>query len=167
MNHFDRLSLPVGFDVDAALLETNYLQKSRDIHPDRFAGASPDQQTISLESSSALNEAYRTLKDPARRAEYLHSLLGGPSASEIKVVPQAFLMETMELRMELEELKETANTAGLAKFESELRTRKEALLREIGQEFTPPATSESLLSIRQKLNALKFVQGLLRDVADI
>ena len=74
--HFERLGLPRRFRLDAAALEANYLARSREVHPD-FTGNDP----ASLQASAALNEAYTTLREPFRRAEYLLNLEGGPSAA--------------------------------------------------------------------------------------
>ena len=73
---------------------------SRKWHPDRFAKADPRARRASLQRSVQLNEAWRVLKDPFKRAEYLLSLSG---ISLGKEVPPALLMETLELREELAE----------------------------------------------------------------
>src|ERR1051326_3110147 len=100
-SHFERLGLPRRFRFDPAALEANYLARSRTVHPD-FTGNDP----ASLHASAALNEAYTTLHDPFRRAEYLLKLEGGPSAADVKQMPAAFLEEMLELRMRIEEVKE-------------------------------------------------------------
>src|SRR3954451_16054544 len=101
MTHFERLGLPRRLFFDASELEANYLARSREVHPD-FTGNDP----ASLHASAALNEAYTTLRDPFRRAEYLLNLEGGPSATEVKRMPAAFLEEMLDLRMRIEEVKE-------------------------------------------------------------
>src|SRR5437016_4628720 len=101
MTHFERLGLPRRFHLDPAALERNYLAKSREVHPD-FTGNDP----TSLRASAALNEAYATLRDPFRRAEYLLGIEGGPSANEVKQMPAEFLEEMLALRMRIEEVKD-------------------------------------------------------------
>src|SRR3954468_17799076 len=102
MDHFERLGLPRRFSLAADELERNYLARSRDVHPD-FAGES------AMEESSRLNEAYATLRDPFRRAEYLLQLLGGPRAAEVSAAPPEFLEEMMELRERVEEVTSDPN----------------------------------------------------------
>src|SRR5438874_10466984 len=100
VTHFERLGLPRRFRLDPAALERNYLAASREVHPD-FTGNDP----ASLQMAAALNEAYATLRDPFRRAEYLLTVEGGPSAGEVKQMPAEFLEEMLELRMRIEEVK--------------------------------------------------------------
>src|SRR5438309_1471764 len=104
--HFERLGLPRRFDLDVAEIERNYLARSREMHPDFHQQSSTAQQRVSMEMSAALNDAYATLKQPFRRAEYLLALEGGPTAAEHKAMAPAFLEEMLELRMEIEELRE-------------------------------------------------------------
>ena len=108
LSHFERLGLPRRFALDAQELESNYLMRSRDSHPDFHRMASSAQQRDSQEQSAALNEAYATLRKPFRRAEYLLQLAGGPSAAEHKEMAPEFLEEMLELRMEIEELRESS-----------------------------------------------------------
>src|SRR4051812_19344713 len=112
-DHFERLSLPRRFALDAAELERNYLAKSRQVHPD-LAGES----AAVLDAAARLNEAYATLKDPFRRGEYLLTNQGGPSASEVKQSPPEFLEEMLELRMEIEGAK--GDAAARAAMEKQL-----------------------------------------------
>src|SRR4051812_18131874 len=99
--HFERLGLPRRFRLDPAELERNYLAKSREVHPD-YAGGDP----ASLHAAAAVNEAYAVLRDPFRRAEYLLTVEGGPSAADVKQMPAEFLEEMLELRMRIEEVKD-------------------------------------------------------------
>src|SRR5258708_13361349 len=105
MDHFQRLGLPRRFSLDAAELEREYLARSREAHPDNFQLGGPLEQRASLEMSAALNEAYATLRDPFRRAEYLLQLEGGPSASEMKEMSAQFLEQMLELRMPIQQIK--------------------------------------------------------------
>ncbi|HEY8503775.1 MAG TPA: Fe-S protein assembly co-chaperone HscB [Gemmataceae bacterium] len=170
-DHFERLGLPRRFSLDPAEVERLYLERSRELHPDVFQLGSTSEQRASLELSSALNEAYATLRDPFRRAEYLLELEGGPGASEVKEMPPAFLEEMLAARMQIEELRETSPPGAPEReaMEAELAARRDALLREVGDAFgqlpqAGPRRGEVLREIREKLNATKFVQGLLRDL---
>src|SRR5579885_2354189 len=102
-SHFDRLGLPRRFALDPATVERHYLAESRAVHPDYHAGGSAAEQAASLELSAAVNEAYNVLTDPFTRADYLITLDGGPTATQQKAVPHAFLAEMLELRDRVEE----------------------------------------------------------------
>jgi molecular chaperone HscB len=172
--HFERLQLPRRFALDPAEIERNYLARSRESHPDYHQLASTSEQRASLELSAALNEAYTTLRQPYRRAEYLLVLEGGPSAAEHKEMAPAFLEEMLELRMEIEELRESggAESPARASMARQLSERSDKLQAELATEFQGlealPASdnvrSARLIRVRQILNAAKYVEGLLRDL---
>src|SRR5688500_6957367 len=143
-SHFERLGLPRRFRLDAAALERNYLARSREVHPD-FTGNDP----ASLHASAALNEAYATLREPFRRAEYLLGLAGGPSATEVKQMPAAFLEEMLELRMRIEEVKDLRDPdrSDRVNLELQLSQRRDNLLEETARQFDrlealPPGAPE-------------------------
>jgi molecular chaperone HscB len=160
MTHFERLGLPRRFRLEAAELERNYLARSREVHPD-FTGNDP----ASLPESAALNEAYATLRDPFRRAEYLLVVAGGPSATEVKQMPAEFLEEMLDLRMRIEEVKHDHGPARAA-METDLFRRREGLLQQVAEQFDRPMSAGTLTTVRQTLNATKFINGLLRDLRE-
>ena len=155
-----------------AEVEANYLARCRQLHPDYHQFGTTAQQRLSLEMSAALNEAYATLRDPFRRAEYLLTLAGGPSAADYKEMSPEFLEEMLELRMEIEELREAggADSPGRLEMEARLNRRNAALLDELSKHFarlaaTPEAQRRpALLDVRRTLNAARYIQGLLRDL---
>jgi molecular chaperone HscB len=166
-DHFARLGLARRFDLDPREVERAYLARSRDLHPDYFANASTAERLAAEALSAMLNEAYATLRDPFRRAEYCLMLAGGPSASEQKEMPADFLEEILELRMLIEESREAEppDQAALSVLEKQLEARRQSLLAEIGDRFALDNGDPSRLAeIRQRLNALKYVQNLLRDL---
>lgn len=173
MTHFDRLGLPRSFALNPAEIERNYLDRSRALHPDFHQMGSSAEQRASLELTAALNEAYATLRQPLRRAEYLLGLEGGPSAAEHKAMSPAFLEEMLDLRMEIEELRSAGpESPGRVALEEQLRQRQEAIVADLTQAFAKltvlPEESASrrpvLLEVRQMLNMARYVQGLLRDL---
>jgi molecular chaperone HscB len=120
MTYFEVFSLPAKLALDTAALEKSFYRLSRNFHPDRFASKSAEEQTEATEKSSQLNDAYRTLRDPIRRTEYLLELEGveleeqsvkatesaRASGTEKKqIVPADLLEEAFELNMQLEEMK--------------------------------------------------------------
>jgi molecular chaperone HscB len=119
-DYFSVFSLPRKLNVDIAALQREFYAKSRQLHPDNFATASPEQQQWSLEQTSLLNDAFRTLKDPIERTKYLLELEGVKleeqssdatvaarenGAEKKQVVPPELLEEVFELNMQLQELK--------------------------------------------------------------
>jgi molecular chaperone HscB len=142
-DHFQVLGVERRFALDLAALERRYKDLTRILHPDRFARADPRARRASLARTVQLNDAWRTLKDPVRRAEYLLQLAGlevggedgttrrGPDGARQRVpVPQALLLEVMELREGLAEARggDPARVAGMV---GEVRGRCERAMSEV------------------------------------
>ena len=161
MDHFDRLGLPRRFALDAAAVEREYLARSRELHPDYHRLGSSAEQAASTELSAGLNEAYTTLKDPFKRAEYLLRLDGGPTAGELKDVPPEFLEEMLELRMEITDL--TPDSPEAIAMEGQLAARRDTLLARVGA-LLDGTSPTRLTDARRLLNATKYVQNLVRDL---
>ena len=108
-DYFSFLGLPRKLNVDPAALERRLRDLSRQFHPDYFYNASPGERRASLERSSYLNDAYRTLKNPVARVEYLLQIEGlaakGPQEAS-KAVPAALLEEVFALNEELDEIRD-------------------------------------------------------------
>ncbi len=98
-NHFELFGLPVRFRFDPAALDRAYHRLQGEVHPDRHAAASDALQRAALQSSARVNEAYRTLKDPVARAQYLLSLHGVDAIGETDTaLPLEFLERQLERR---------------------------------------------------------------------
>ena len=154
VDYFTFFGLPRKLNVDVAGLEREFYQLSRKLHPDLYSGAEAREQQWSLEQSSQLNDAYRTLKDPIKRTEYLLRLEGveleeqSKSATEQarasgqvkkQVVPPDLLEEVFDLNMQLEELRmqkklgedDPSLIEEIGRQKLELEEKQEALLREL------------------------------------
>jgi molecular chaperone HscB len=118
VNYFDVFDLPKKLAIDTSALERAFYKLSRKLHPDVYARASEQEQQWSLEQTSLLNDAYRTLKHPITRTEYLLKLEGveieqdrnseGASengAQKESRMPPDLLEEVFELNMQLEEMR--------------------------------------------------------------
>ena len=118
VDYFSFFGMPRKLNVDVASLEREFYELSRKLHPDLNARADKREQEWSLEQSSLLNDAYRTLKDPIKRTQYLLGLEGveleeqsksatekARAAGEVKkqIVPPDLLEEVFELNIQLEE----------------------------------------------------------------
>jgi molecular chaperone HscB len=168
-DHFDRLGLPRRFSLDLEQIEREYLARSRVVHPDYHSGATDAVFSASLDSSAKLNEAYIALRDPIRRGEYLLGLLGGPKPAEEKNLNQAFLMEMMEIREQIEELR--ISRGSISPIEIELQQRLGSVIDQLESKFARlelnPQLSYSraeLSEIRQILNAARTIQSLQREL---
>ena len=125
LDYFTCLGLPRILTIDQEDLEARFYRLSRTFHPDFFQNKAEGEQAISLGNSALLNTAYRTLKDPMRRAEYLLRLEAG-SAKDIRTSPPADLFEEiLALQEDIEEFKSTASEQDSARTE-ELRARLRA-----------------------------------------
>ena len=111
-DYFSVFELPRKLWVDMTALEQKFLQLSWKLHPDNFVNATEEEQELSLKRSSELNDAYRTLKDPVARVEYLLAIEGERKEGEKKQqAPPELLEEVFELNESLDELRE-AKSAG-------------------------------------------------------
>ena len=106
-DYFAVFSLPRKLGLDVKALERSFYRMSREVHPDRFAQADAEKQQWSLAQTSLLNDAYRTLKQPISRTEYLLRLEGVELADEKTPLkpPADLLEEVFELNMQLEEMR--------------------------------------------------------------
>jgi len=150
VDFFTFFGFPRKLNLDVSALEKEFYALSRRLHPDLFAQANSEERAFSLEQSSMLNDAYRTLKDPIKRTEYLLRLEGveleeqssqateeARATGKLKkqVVPPDLLEEVFELNMHLEELRTQKKTG----------EDDPALLEEIGK---------AKLSLDEKYDAL-------------
>ncbi|WP_433967576.1 Fe-S protein assembly co-chaperone HscB [Tunturiibacter gelidiferens] len=126
MDYFSFFDLPRKLTLDVVALEKQFYVLSRKLHPDRFASKPVAEQEAALAQSSLLNDAYRTLKDPILRTQYLLTLEGVELEEQSKaatdaarvsgeqkkqIVPPELLEEVFELNMQLQEMR-AANQMG-------------------------------------------------------
>lgn len=162
VDKFALLGVPQGFDEPAGLDE-KYRALSRKVHPDRFARGTPKERRVSLEQTTLLNDAYKTLKDSVRRAEHLLALRG--VSGEVKMAPD-FLEETIDDRERLLEAKESGKPLdALAQGVREKRDRTLSQVRELVQGGADLSKAAELLA-RMKYYAryLDEVEGRAADI---
>lgn len=172
---YDFFGLDRKLSIDEADLQKRFYQLSKEWHPDRWSRKSAREQAQALEATSILNDGYRTLRDPVRRAEYLLAEEGFPIGEQrSKDVPPELLEEVFDLNMALEELRsgdESARPQLEAAKENFLGMRGE-IDRELTNLFTKYDAAESesetarqaLHEIRGVLNRRRYIENLLRDV---
>ena len=106
-DYFTCLGFPRRLTIDPQKLEAKFYELSRAFHPDFYQNKSETEQAISLSNAATLNTAYRTLRDPIQRAEYLLAIEAG-AVKEIRTSPPADLFEEiLELQETLEEYRES------------------------------------------------------------
>lgn len=154
-DHFSRLEMVVSFEIDNADLERRYFDRQRQLHPDRFAARTAKERAISQRQAVAINEAFETLKDPLRRADYLVHLRGVgvlPEGCSL-VNDQALLTEALELREALAEAKTVADVAAL---ERRAFADGEGCLEELSTAFA----SDDLAAASRLITRLKYLRKL-------
>lgn len=116
-DHFARLGVDVGFDIDPGSLDRSYFERQRLLHPDRFATRTARERALSQSQATSINEAYETLKDPLRRADYLlHLGFSGATPEGCHLVnDMELLTEAIELREALAEAGTPADIAALTR----------------------------------------------------
>ncbi len=158
VDYFSFFGLPPKLQIDVPALEKDFYDLSRKLHPDVNAKAGSKEQEWSLEQSSLLNDAYRTLRDPIKRTQYLLKLEGieleeqsktaterARASGEVKkqIVPPDLLEEVFEVNMHLEELRmqktmgedDPALLEEIGKAKLALETKYEALLGELQDDW--------------------------------
>jgi molecular chaperone HscB len=135
-DYFAMFELPRKLWIEMSALEQKFLQLSWKLHPDNFVGATEQEREISLQRSSELNDAYRTLRDPIARVEYLLAIEGTRKNGENKQqAPPELLEEVFELNESLDELREAraegSDTASLRQRLEEAEKNFEEKLNEV------------------------------------
>jgi molecular chaperone HscB len=130
-DYFSFLGVPRRLGLDPQDLERRFRELSRKFHPDYFYNAAPAERLASLERSSYLNDAFRTLRNPVSRIEHLLALEGLPPAQSdggSATVPPSLLEEVFELNEQLDEIRELREGGADA---AQLRVRLDAARRPI------------------------------------
>ena len=112
MDHFEVFGLPRRLVIDGAELQRKFYELSRLSHPDFHQSASPERQAEILEASARLNSAYRALRDPLARIEYLVRLEEGRDTREGATVKPKAPPELLEEMFEIQEALQEAKSAG-------------------------------------------------------
>jgi molecular chaperone HscB len=190
-DYFTVFSLEPKLNIDLAALEQEFHRLSRKLHPDRFARATESEKDWSLADTALLNDAYRTLKEPLRRTEYLLKRSGAEIGEEHSGkdrrgqlnqsrAPADLLEEVFDLNMQLEEMRaaraagesdpevEKNLTAAKVKFDGlvdevdrELRAQWNAW--DEGGEVERKAAQSAMVAL---LDRRRYLNNLVRDVTE-
>ena len=169
-NYYDFFGLEHTLDLDLRDLEKRFYSLSRQYHPDRYTLKSREEQQYALDATAILNDAYRTLREPLARAEYLLKENGfdiGEQGS--KNVPPELLEEVFELNMALEELRGGDDSARPALEEAQAKFigMRDAIDKELAekfQEYDRGRDRAALSDIRGVLNRRRYVRNLVTEV---
>jgi molecular chaperone HscB len=182
-DYFAIFELPRKLWIEMAALEQKFLQLSWKLHPDNFVNAAPKEREISLKRSSELNDAYRTLRDPVARVEYLLAIEGARKEGQTKQqAPPELLEEVFELNESLDQLREAkslnGDTSSLKQrlqtaeknFESKL-SEVDAALQSAAHEWdqalvsNDPARREAIKNqLNDLLNRRSYIRNLVINV---
>jgi molecular chaperone HscB len=152
------LGLEPRFDLDVAAIEKAYLERSKDAHPDRFASAPAAERAAAVGRAMTLNEAYKTLKRPVARAEYLLARAGQGIGDHDKV-DVAFLSEVLELREELALARAAGKLDDVARLEKAMKARHAALVAALAPAFA----ANDLARAKQLVIELRYVARYLEE----
>lgn len=165
MNYFQLFGIEVFFDVDLNQLSQTYQTLQKAVHPDRFAHASSQEQLLAVQKSAEINDAYQTLKQPLKRAEYILILRGVDMPNEQQSFSDnAFLMQQMELREMLDDVKFADDVDTAFENAQQVLTQEYQQLLTLmsGQICENNATTNALAC--DNLRKLKFYQKLNIEV---
>jgi molecular chaperone HscB len=163
-SYFVLFDLPVSFDIDLGILSERYREAQRAAHPDKFASAADAERRLSVQVAARINEAYRTLKEPLSRGRYLLELQGVDLNDADTAFEGAFLMEQMELRERLAEVKNRAEPEQqLQAIADDIATHSQTLITEMAEQLRE-ASAESLQQARDVTRKLQFFQRLGEEV---
>lgn len=161
-DHFALFGLPAAFRVDPAELEQRFHEVQSRVHPDRFVQADERERRLSLQGATRVNEAYRILRSPLSRAQYLLHLQAEELGSDNNTsMPRDFLLEQMEWR-------EAVGEARAAREHHELERLHHRLRREIDQRYDELATllddARDYHNAADRVRRLMFFDRLLSEV---
>jgi molecular chaperone HscB len=168
MDPFELLGTERRFDLDLAAVEKTHRELSRALHPDRFASSGASERRATLEKAASVNEAWRILRDPIRRAEALFRLAGASVGETNEPSPNpAFLMEMMEEREGLAEARAVRDLPRVRRLAGAIASRSKAVEAKLAAAFGPGVAPGAALPLVGLLGELRFYRRFLDEVAAI
>jgi molecular chaperone HscB len=171
VNPFEVLGIEARYDIDLRAVEKRHRELSVALHPDKFASDGASARREAIERASQVNEAWRIVRDPIRRAEALFSVAGVTigETSEPKS-DQAFLMDMMEMREALSDARDSKDLASVRALAKDAEARESAAKEAISAIFksgTAQIDKSVLIQTLPKLGELRFYRRMLDDVSAI
>jgi molecular chaperone HscB len=165
---FEQLGLPPRYDLDPAQLERAFFERSKELHPDRFASAPAAERVAALSRARALNDAYALLKRDASRAEYLLAREGVTIGDNERIDPE-LVMALLEEREQLAEARQRGELREVERLAAAMRARRREALERVAALFaalegaTGVARAEQLAQIKRQLILLRYVARYLEE----
>jgi molecular chaperone HscB len=160
-NHFELFQLPARFDIDMNALDSAYREIQGRVHPDRFVNATDAEKRVAMQWATRANEAYQTLRNPQKRAQYLCEINGVDLQTESNTaMPTDFLMEQMELREALDDARDAKDPAALDELDARVRADRKAQLAGVGKLLDAGDYQQAAQGVR----ALMFLDRFNDDV---
>lgn len=162
MNYFELFALTPNFEVDAAELKSKFRTLQSQFHPDKFANENDQLKSAALQKAALINDAFSTLTNPVRRAEYLLSMQGVDLAGEQQTLQDMdFLMQQMQLRESLEQIESSADPE--AAIDAMAKQLKQAQLA-LETEFVGALQQELLTPAADAVRKMKFYARLTEQL---
>ena len=156
-NHFELFQLPARFEVDMAALDAAYREVQGRVHPDRFINAGEAEKRVAMQWATRANDAYKTLKNPQKRAQYLCELHGVDLQTESNTaMPMAFLMQQMEWREALGDARAAKDADALDALDKDVRMERTALLAQVGKQLDAGEYDAAAQGVRSLMFLDKF-----------
>jgi len=164
MDPFATLGIEARFDVDLAAIERTHRELSRALHPDKYVGSGASERRAALGKAVEVNEAWRIVRDPIRRAEALLALRGVTmdERSEPKAEPE-FLMEMLEQREALAEAKQARDLPAVRRMAAAVEERSRDVEATLSEGFLRGEAS----SLVGRVGELRFYRRFLDEVSAI
>ena len=167
---FATLGIDARFDLELGAIEQRHRELSKALHPDRYSGAPSAERRMALGRAIEVNEAWRALRDPIKRAEALLRRAGLEvgETGEPKP-PPALLMEMMELREELSEAHRAKDLARVGKLGETMRARQDAAVARLAQRFAAAGDDAAKLrgDVVPLLGELRYLRRFMDEVGAI
>jgi molecular chaperone HscB len=155
---FSLLGLTPSYEIDLSALEKAFFERSKELHPDRYANAPAAERVVALTKARALNDAYQTLKKPVPRAEYLLQRAGVTIGDNERLDPE-FLMEILELREALAEARQAGKLADVERMQQDMAARRNTTLAKLPALFA----ANDLPGIKTQLIVLRYLDRYLEE----
>jgi molecular chaperone HscB len=162
-NHFDLFQLPETFDIDQERLDAAYREVQGRVHPDRFVNASDTEKRVAMQWATRANEAYQTLRNPQKRAQYLCELHGVDLQTESNTaMPMDFLMQQMEWREALDDARDGRDAAALDDLDGQVRGERKSRLAQVGKQLDAGDYQGAAQGVRALMFLDKFGEDIQR-----
>ncbi|CUI04465.1 Fe-S protein assembly co-chaperone HscB [Massilia antarctica] len=160
-NHFDLFNLPPRFSLDMGALDTAYRDVQGQVHPDRFVNATDAEKRVAMQWATRANEAYQTLKNPQKRAQYLCEQNGVDLQTESNTaMPMAFLMQQMAWRDSLGDARAAKDLDALEALDAQVKGERKSRLVRIGEQLDSGDYEQAAQGVRALMFLEKFGEEL-------